>query len=227
MFDYDSQYIDPALCAVPPQDQSYSNFDSGFFDAARSGMDIVMGPPEVGENMDMAIFFDIGDIPAINVQVADLSKTSGMNANPQENNTSQQDIYSSSDRLQLAMDVGCLVPSLPPITQIDAGDIRTIVGFLPHRNEVPDLLDRLEYIYLPGHEGNIQSTYFSANEFSDHQNKSETFSKEVSIFPRPMLAEYQCRRSNRDLNSRTNLSRVFSRNQFRISSLANRVNGSC
>lgn len=142
-----------------------------------------MDPPEVVENMDMANFIDIDDIPAVNVPVVDLSKTPGMNANPQENNTSQQDLYNASDRLQLAMDVdrGRLVPILPPITHIYAGDICTVVGFLPHRNEDPERLDRREYL-LPGHEGRVQSTYLSANEILGPPEQNPRLSAKRSAY---------------------------------------------
>ena len=70
------QYIDPSLLGMPQQNQDYMNvgndseyidlafvyiastrsaiqqFDFGFFDAAWSGVDIVMDPPEVDKNKE-------------------------------------------------------------------------------------------------------------------------------------------------------------------------------
>lgn len=130
-----------------------------------------------------------------------------------------------TDRLRRAVDVdrGRLVPSLPPITQIDTGDIHTIVGFLPHPNEDPKRPDRREYL-VPDHEGRVQSTYLSANEFRPTRTKSEIVSKEVSIFPGPMLAGLQ---RVTETSTAGQISRGSSRNQFRVSFLASRAYGSC
>ena len=72
------------------------------------------------------------------------------------------------------VDQGRLVLNLPPITQIDAGHIHTVVGFLPSRNEDRERPDRREYL-VPAHGERVQSTHPAANEFLDRQDKIRDF----------------------------------------------------